>query len=98
MTDDFGSDFIILTDDDGEEFELEHLDTLEHNGKTYMAFIPAEQVEAEEIELVILRVEKEDEEEILISVDDEAELEEVYQLFMAALEADEDEESSEVEE
>ena len=27
-----------VTDEDGNEFELEHLDTLEYNGQTYMAF------------------------------------------------------------
>ena len=37
----FGPDFITVTDEDGNEFELEHLDTLEHEGETYMAFSPA---------------------------------------------------------
>ena len=38
MSEEFGPDFITVTDEDGNEFELEHLDTLEYNGQTYMAF------------------------------------------------------------
>ena len=38
----YGNDILTLTDDDGNTLELEHLDTLEYQGDTYMAFIPAE--------------------------------------------------------
>ena len=41
MSEEFGPDFITVTDEDGNEFELEHLGTLEYNGQTYMAFFPA---------------------------------------------------------
>ena len=40
--DQYGSDFISIVDDDGKEYELEVLSTLEWNGSTYMAVIPAE--------------------------------------------------------
>lgn len=33
MSEDFGSDFITIVDDDGTEFELEVLDTMDYNGK-----------------------------------------------------------------
>lgn len=46
MSEEFGPDFITITDEDGTEFELEHLATLEYNGQTYMSFFPA--VEGEE--------------------------------------------------
>ena len=35
MSEQFGPDFITVTDEDGKEYELEHLDTLEYNGQTY---------------------------------------------------------------
>ena len=41
MTENFGSDFITIVDEDGVEYELEILTTLEYNGFTYMAAIPA---------------------------------------------------------
>jgi uncharacterized protein YrzB (UPF0473 family) len=99
MSEEFGSDFIVLTDEEGNEFELEHLDTLEHDGVTYMAFTPVKEEEAdaaaegEEIEIVILKVEEEDGEEILVTVDDEDMLDHVYELFMQRMEdAEQDDE------
>ena len=41
MSEEFGPDFITVTDEDGNDFELEHLDTLEYNNEVYMAFFPA---------------------------------------------------------
>ena len=32
MSEEYGANFITVTDEDGNEFELEHLDTLELNG------------------------------------------------------------------
>ena len=34
MSEEYGNDFITLTDEDGNEIELEHLDTVEYNGQT----------------------------------------------------------------
>lgn len=101
MSEAFGPDFITVTDEDGNEFELEHLDTLEYNGQTYMAFFPAvegEDGEAtqdvdldEEYGLIILKVVEEDGEEQLSTLDSEEELELVYQQFMDALFSEEEE-------
>ena len=41
MSEEFGPDFITVTDEDGNEFELEMVDSLEHNGITYFALFPA---------------------------------------------------------
>ena len=41
MSDEFGPSFITLTDEDGNDIELEYVDALEHEGQTYMAFFPA---------------------------------------------------------
>ncbi len=91
MSDEYGSDFITLTDDDGKEFELEHLDTLEYNGKSYMAFIPADTAdEADEVDMIILRADEEDGEEVLSTLDSDEELEAVYELFMERLSEDEE--------
>jgi len=93
MSEDFGSDFITLIDDDGTEVEMELLDTLEYEDNIYMAFVPADAEEGdEEVEIVILKVEEENDEEILVSVDDEAELDRVYELFMEHIESEEGEE------
>lgn len=96
MNEEFGPDFISITDEDGNEFELEHVDTIEHNGQIYMAFFPAdtgeEKEDDEEDGLIILKVVVADGEEQLSTLDSEEELEEVYNKFMELLFQDEDEE------
>ena len=67
MSETFGNDYVVLTDEDGNEVEFEHIDTVEVDGNLYMAFIPAELAVDEEAEVVILRVDDEDGEEILVS-------------------------------
>ena len=39
MSDEYKGSFVTLTDEDGNEKEFEHIDTLEDNGTFYMAFI-----------------------------------------------------------
>lgn len=93
MTEDYGSDFMTIMDEDGTEFELEILSTLEYNGCTYLAVIPAGSDEEDgELEVSILKsVEEDDGEPILCAIEDDAELESVYELIMEQLyEEDED--------
>ena len=95
MQDNFGSDFMTIVDEDGTEFELEVLSSLEYNGCTYLAVIPAGSEEGEDLEVSILKsVEEDDGESILCAIEDEAELQAVYDLIMEQLyeEDDEDEE------
>ncbi|MEA4823941.1 MAG: DUF1292 domain-containing protein [Clostridiaceae bacterium] len=82
MSEDFGNDFIVLSDENGVESEFEHLDTLEHEGATYMAFIPAEMSLAAEAELVILKLEQDESgDDVLVSVDDEDLLNTLFEIF-----------------
>ena len=95
MADNYGSDFMTIIDEDGTEYELEVLSTIEYNGETYLAVIPATGEEQDlELEVTILKsVEDEDGEPILCAIEDEQELEEVYAVIMDQLyEEDEDEE------
>lgn len=93
MKEDFGSDFITIADEDGTEFELEVLSTLEYNGATYLAVILAGAEELEDMQISILKsVEDEDGEDILCAIEDEQELEAVYELIMQGLYEDEEEE------
>ena len=95
MSEEYGSDFITLTDDEGNEFELEYLDTVEYRGNVYMAFFPTleegQDEDSEDFGLIILRcVQDVQGEEMLESVDDEDELNAVYDLFMETLFEDEE--------
>ena len=85
--------------DNGKEYELEVLSTLEYNGGTYMAVIPADAGEegAElSLEVSILKSTEEDGEPLLTAIEDEEELRAVYDLIMEELYAeDETEEEDE---
>ena len=45
---DFGSDFITITDEDGVEYELEILSELDYQGAHYLAVVPASDADEEE--------------------------------------------------
>ena len=92
MSNEYGSDFITIIDEDGTEFELEVLSTLEYNNQTYLAVIPADGEEHESLDVSILKSVEEDGEPILCAIEDESELESVYSLMMDALYEDEDSE------
>lgn len=93
MADTYGSDFMTIVDEDGTEYELEVLSSLEYNGSSYLAVIPAGSDGNEDLEVSILKSVEEDGEPILCAIEDGAELEAVYQLFMDDLYADEEEET-----
>ena len=93
MDDIYGSDFMTIVDEDGTEYELEVLSSLEYNGATYLAVIPAGLEEEEDAEVSILKSIDEDGESILCAIEDDQEMETVYQMIMDQLyEEEEDEE------
>ena len=86
MSEEFGPNFITLTDEDGNDIELEYVDALEDNGQTYMAFFPTvddetDEEAAEDFGLVILKSVMENGEELLATPDTDEELNEVFDLF-----------------
>ena len=91
MSDDYGNDFVTIVDDDGNEFELEHLDTIEIDGELYMAFVQADMDEDDDdFGLIILKVITQDNEEVFATVNDDGELNAAYSVFVERL-SDEDE-------
>ena len=86
MSEEYGNDYVVLTDEDGNEVEFQHIDTVEVDGETYMAFIPAELAVDEEAEVVILKVIEENGEEILASVEDEDEADKLFDIVMERVE------------
>ena len=91
MADEYGSDFLTIVDEDGNEYELEVLTTLDWNGSSYMAVIPASAGEDEELEVSILKSVEEDGESILCAIENEQELQDVYDRIMELLYDEEDE-------
>ena len=92
MDEGYGSNYITIEDEDGSEFELEQISTLEYRGAEYSLFLHADMDEDDpDYGYIILRIETDENgEEIYCSVDEEEELVAVYDLFMEELFADED--------
>ena len=81
MSEEFGNDFITITDDNGEEYELEHLDTIEHKEETFMVFGAEDSDDPDSVEVVIFKVVEENGEELFEAIEDEALMNEVFDLF-----------------
>ena len=96
MSEDFGPNIVTVIDEEtGEEIELEFIDALEYNGVVYRAFFPVvdeddESENEEEYGLIILKAEMENGEEFLVQIEDEDELNAVYDQFMEQILEDEE--------
>ena len=74
---------IILNDENGNEVSFEFLDLIEYENEEYVVLLPMDQGDAEEGEVVILKLEETESEteESYVSVDDEATLQAVFDIF-----------------
>ena len=73
------SNVITFVDENGVESSFEYMDCIEYQGKEYLALLP---VEEDSNEVVILEIEPVDEEnENYLTVEDDAVLEAVYDIF-----------------
>ena len=72
-----------LTDEDGNEIDFEVIAECERDGQRYFAMIPVDDAEASDdvCEYVILKLAKDGDEEVLVSVDDDDELDDVADYF-----------------
>ncbi len=94
----FGPDLYTLVDEEGVEQTFELLDVMEAEGNTYYALVPyaenPEDILEGSDELVVLKMEEVDGEELLASIEDDEEFERIGQMFLDRImeEFDEDEE------
>ena len=96
MSDKYGSDYITIADEDGNEFELEILDVLDLDDRSYTVFVPADienmDVNDPDYGLIFLRNREENGEEFFDTIDDDEELNRVYEAYQRIVDAEEDEE------
>ncbi len=98
----FGPDLYTLVDEEGVEQTFELLDVMEVEDNTYYALVPyaenSEDILDGSDELVVLKMEEVDGEELLASIEDDDEFDRIGQMFLdRIMEQFEDEESSEEE-
>ncbi len=81
----YESAIFTLTDEEGNEIEFEVIGQHEMNGEHYVALLPVENEEGDkndgEWEYVILKLAKDGDEEILVTVDDDDEFDDIADYF-----------------
>ena len=94
MSGEYGANYITMVDENGEEFELEMLESIDYRDATYTAFLPTDMDENDpDYGLILLRnAVDENGDEVFDTIDDDDELNDVYEKFMRILFDDEDEE------
>ena len=83
-----GEEIITLFDDDGNQSNYIIVDGVEYNGKVYLALVAEEEADQDECEFLILRADQGGDEELLTTIEDENEFNEVMKLLDAKLEED----------
>ncbi len=90
MKDEYTPDLYTLEDEEGHEQVFELLDVMEFEGEKYFALTPyyedPEQMLEDQGEVVILKSEFEGDEEMMVSIDDDAEYDRVGEVFMKRIE------------
>jgi len=85
MDEEYNPDIVSVIDEDGKEHVFEELDRIETDDGKYVALVPlydeAEQMLEDDGELIILKVSEENGETYLEPIEDEAEFNEIGQLF-----------------
>ena len=76
---------VVLMDENGNEQEFEILDGIETETARYLALMPVYDAPEDAVEatgeLLVMRVEPEDDGEVLVTIEDEDELEDVLNIF-----------------
>lgn len=94
MADEQEGNIITLLDEDGTEHEFEHIGSIEHDGSTYVALVPAfddpEQMLDNDGDLVILKVvyDEESGEDMLAAIEDDDEFDAVSEKFEEMLDGE----------
>lgn len=86
MSNEYGNDIIGLVDEEGNEASYEMIDALERDGVTYVALLPVcedadEQLDEDYQVMILKMVPDENGEEMLLSLDNEEEFNEVWAAF-----------------
>ncbi len=78
-------DVVVLMDEEGNETEFEYLDTVEMDDKEYVVLLPVQENDTEPVEeVLILRVDQDENgDDVFSSIDDEKELNTVFEQFKA---------------
>ncbi len=85
-------DVIVLLDEGGEPARFAHVLTFIYEGARYVALVPEEEADDDEAEVMLLRIEERDGEDVYVSIENEVLLDEVFNEFLDLMDEIEGEE------
>ncbi len=89
----FGGNILTITDEEGNSYELEHLDTIELDGRFILAFLPADMdPDDEDFGMVLMEAFPGEGDDGFLQPLEGDEAEEVYQIFMERLYSEDEDE------
>ncbi|MHB1315538.1 MAG: DUF1292 domain-containing protein [Christensenellales bacterium] len=87
-----------LIDEDGTAYKFEHILTFQHEDEEYIALLPVEQVpDVEDDEIMIMKVERDGDEDTYTPVGSREKLDEVFDTFLQIMEELDEEEGQDEE-
>lgn len=85
MSEEYGPDLVTVQDEEGNEHQFEWLDAIETDEARYVALAPIfedpEEALQDSGELIILRVQTENGEDLLVPIEDDEEFDEIAEIF-----------------
>ncbi len=85
MAQEYGNDLVSVIDDEGNQHQFEILDAIETDDGRYVALVPVYENPSDAVnddgELVILAVVEENGEDLLVTIDDDDEWNEIAEIF-----------------
>ena len=87
MSEAFGSDYLTIEDEDGNEVDMSVVDIVEHKGENYVILLPVENIESGDMQFAVMKIEyDEDADEYTYVTGNEPEYDEVFVEFRERLE------------
>jgi len=83
---------VTLVDENDEKFDAQLLDSMEYDGHIYSFFVPVEELENEEQNVIIMEYTEQGNDVIMEPVDNEVLLNEIFDAYMELDDDDEEEE------
>ena len=82
---------VTLVTDEGEEVDFAHIMTFAYEGAKYAALVPEDQLDEDEPEVLFMRIDRDDEGDAYIPVDNEVLLDELFAEFVSLLDEEDGE-------
>ena len=77
---------LTLVDENDESFDAELIDSIAYDGHVYNLFVPVEEKDSEEAQVIILEYVEEGDDIVLLPVENEVLLDEIWDAYEAELE------------